>query len=390
MKKSVMLFALLCLLVATLISAAPDFLFAPIQFDDPDLSAIYTRSRFFGYQSLVDRDTTDGELAYDYSAHMLYDTKAKLYRFFEGGRWLRKGKKLADGDHVLQFISKTGEPYSFKMPYNHPEAWTGFEMGQTKYWWSNQFLEPEVMRVGDTYYMYTQIMIGPPQPIDLPGKTAKTGCDRIMLFTSSDAHHWNRFKKRGVVINLDDPERTYLHHQEMLYVPWDKDRRPFWMYVAAVVNGRGMGYWRIRTADPFTFDWQKRERTSGFSQLGNQLGYLKQAPGGPLFVRITFTYAPKQKRTVPSLQFSRDGLHWNFGAGEPVKLAGSKDNEHNQGCWFLGLSTLDGTGELPYLGHNTWRTLYAATTCSSPVAPDIFHSEMGLGELWLKAIPKKR
>ena len=44
--------------------------------------------------------------------------------------------------------------------------------------------------------------------------------------------------------------------------------------------------------------------------------------------------------------------------------------------------------ELEYLGNNKWRAFYVATTCKTPVAPEIFHSEIGLGEVTIEITPK--
>ncbi|MDO8585777.1 MAG: hypothetical protein Q7T82_01945 [Armatimonadota bacterium] len=56
----------------------------------------------------------------------------------------------------------------------------------------------------------------------------------------------------------------------------------------------------------------------------------------------------------------------------------------------MGLSTIDGTGRLEYLGGGRYRAIYAAATCKSPVAPDIFNCEIGVGELLMTIIPKGR
>ena len=170
-------------------------------------------------------------------------------------------------------------------------------------------------------------------------------------------------------------------------MPWDKDRRPFWLYVGVNLDGVFTGYSRIRSADPRSFDWRLREKGAAFSQLGNQLAYARQAPGGPLFVRITFT-GDASGRHVPSLQFSRDGMAWFSGDEGPVLLDGSKDNDKNRNCYFLGISTIDGTGEMEYLGNNTYRAIYGATTSNSPGGGDIWYSEIGAGELIFTITPK--
>jgi hypothetical protein len=206
--------------------------------------------------------------------------------------------------------------------------------------------------------------------------------DRIILFTSPDGADWQRASTaRGVMVNLENPAQTALHHQEVIYVPWDVDGQPWWLYVAADVAGQPHGYFRVRSADPTTFDWTQRQGT-GLAQYGNQIGYVRELPNGPLFVRITFTSLERGK-TVPTLQFSRDGLNWRWGDNGAVLMAGSEDEGNNRNCYFLGLSTLDGTGELEAAGADGYRALYAATTCATAVAPKIFYAEIGLGEMLL-------
>jgi len=351
-----------------------------------DVGSVRVQSRFYGYQAAVDRDTTDGELAYDYCPFLMRDTLAGIYRLYVGGRWLRRGIPGADGDHVLHYVSQTGAAGSWFMPRHRPEFWLPQEEGRTDLWYSSNCLEPEVARVDGTYYMYTQVQGNPAARTDDPEVTEAIGVDRILLFTSDDGFGWQRASTaRGVVVNLDQPEKTALHHEEAIYVPWDADGKPWWMYVAADVAGQPQGYQRLRSADPTTFDWSTRER-AGLAQYGNQIGYIKALPGGPLFIRITFA-GREDGKTVPSLQFSRDGLKWEWGDDGAALLAGSEDEGNNRNCYFLALCTLDGTGELEGTGPGQYRALYAATTCSTPVAPEIFFAEIGLGEVLLTVGP---
>jgi len=352
----------------------------------PEINQIEFYSHFYGFQSAIDRDFTDGQLAYDYSAHLIFDTNYSLYRLYSGGRW---HSELGDGDHVLQHISTTGCGGAWSMPHNRPEFLQGQEEGKPNQWFSRNYLEPEVLVINGVYYMYTQVQVNAGDNIDEPpGAIALTQADRIQLHISYDGDNWRRWsQQRGVVINLDQPTKTSLHHHEVIYVPWDSDGRCFWMYVAANINGAFTGYHRIRSDDPRTFNWQLRESGINLAQLGNQIGYVKEAPGGPLFLRITFT-GDSTGRDVPTLQFSRDGIRWHRPDGETVKLEGSHNNDRNKNCYFLGLSTIDGTGQIEHLGNNLYRLLYIATTSNTPVAPEIFYSEMGVGELIFKITPE--
>lgn len=361
--------------------------------NDLSIKSIEIKSVFYEYNSGFDRPlTTDGEPAYDYSVHIMKD--GSMYRMYTGGRWrVKNNENLIDGDHILLHVSKTGNPGSWKMLYDRPELWNGNDVGDVGKWYSHNTLEPEVMKVNAKYYMWTQVEIDPNEPIDIPGEKAACQADRIQLFTSKDGSDWKRKCDRGVVINVPDPAITMFHHEEMLYVPWDKDNKPFWMYVCADRNGYPRQHYRYRSSDPTTFDYSRRERVVGLGQLGNQMSYAKQAPGGPLFIRITYTDAIDkngEKRATPSLQFSRDGICWTSADDLSATLDGSHNNTLYKGCYFLGISTINGTGELEYVGDNTFKAIYGACTCNSPVVPEIWNSEIGIGELIIKINPKDK
>ena len=134
-----------------------------------------------------------------------------------------------------------------------------------------------------------------------------------------------------------------------------------------------------------TFDWSQREHT-GFPQIGNQIGYAEEAPGGPLFVRITFD-DNGSGRLVPCLQFSRNGLSWSWGDNGRILLDGSTDNADNRNSYFLGISTRDGTGQLDNLGPSQFHFLYGATTSNSPGQPEIWKSQIGVGACRLTLNP---
>lgn len=333
-----------------------------------------TYSKFDGYDSIVDRPTTGGQPAYNYSVNLIKLSSDGSYRAYFGGRWK---SSAGDGDHVLLYGSQTGAGGTWSAIDPEPLFMQGQEEKQAGKWYSGNVLEPEPLLAADgKWILYTQVEIDAGGVIDT-GEKATSQADRIMLLTSADGKNWTRKTDRGVVVNITDPAETQLHHEEVVYVPWDKDKECYWMYVGVNVGGNFTGIYRIRSSDYTTFDFSKREEVSGFSQIGNQIGYLKEAPGGPVFVRITFDGSDT---TVPALQFSADGLNWSDVSND---LQGPAKNQSNNSCYFLGLSTLDGKGALQYLGNNTWAAKYAATTCNSPVQPDIFKSAIGGGTLYI-------
>lgn len=382
MKRRLAFCVVLFLLAAADVKAA--YQYSTVQYPAlGSVSSISFSSQFYGHQSGINRDYTGSAPAYDYSVHIIRD--GTRYRMYSGGRW---SSTLGDGDHVLQHTSITGAGSTWTMPRYRPEFWQGGEEGFPGFWYSGNYLEPEVVYLNGTYYMYTQVQIDPGAPIDIEGQVAATQADRIQLHISSDGDNWTRWSTtRGVVINITNPTVTNLDHEEVVYVPWDTTGRPWWLYTFHFVNGVPKGHVRIRSADPTTYDWNARE-PMGFAlgQLGNQIGYCRQAPGGPIFCRISFA-SDSTGRMVPSLEFSRDGLVWTMGSDGPVLLAGSTDNSRNRNCYFLGMSTLYGQGMIQYLGNNTYRAIYGATTCNSPGGDDIWYSEVGVGEVRFTITP---
>ncbi len=365
-----------------------------VKFNGHDyIDSICVKSRFHGYQSAIDRDLTGGHSAYDYSVHIIktFDQLTPIYRLFSGGRWYIPGSNPAvDGDHILQHYSTTGEGGTWQMWQNEPDVWRGLEDGYSNVWFSGNVLEPEVVLGPDgIWYMFTQVEIREGEPLDIPNMYAAGQADRIQLLTSTDCLTWTRFADRGVIINVDQPTVTNLHHQEVIYVPWDADGKHWWMYIAASIRGLGeQGIFLLRSDSPYTFDWTTKQKT-WFSQFGNQIGYIEH-PLGRLFVRITFGN-DNTSRAVPALQFSTNGLDWynTMQSVGQILMDGSKDNNYNNNCYFLGISTMNGTGLIENTGINTYKAIYGASTSKTPVAPEIFKSEVGVGNLTLEIIPKK-
>lgn len=318
--------------------------------------------------------------AYDYSVDLMKD--GATYKMWHGGRWRtldKDGNVLpsADGDHVMYAWSDNGHRWFRKI--DGPVFSKGDEMGITA-WWSNNFLEPEVVKVKGKYYMYWQAEIDPGKQVDT-GDTAVKQSDRVGLSTSTDGVNWQRKTDRGVIINIPNPTVTNIDHQEAIYVPDDKDGKPWWLYTFHFIDGRAAGHVRLRSNDPTTFDWNAREPVNGMSQIGNQIGYANEAPGGRVFFRITFT-DNGHERAVPTLQLSRDGLNWTMGQADGIArpLLASTDNEkNNKNAYFLGMSTIDGTGRMEYLGGGKFRALYGATMSNGPGQPGIWFSEIGIG-----------
>jgi len=341
-------------------------------------------SVFYGPSSLVYRPTTGGQSAYNYSVHLMWtgEDTGNRYRAYVGGRWK---SSLGDGDHIMQWTAEQGTPGTWSMWSFAPEAWQGQEVGLTGQWYSGEYTEPEVFKdpVSGTWVMYSQVEILAGTPTDTPGVTATIQADRILMFTGSDGKNWTRYQTHGAVTNITNPATTMFHHEEFLYVPWDPDGKVYWLYFALNVNGAYTGIYRIRSTSYLAYDYATMEQTAGFSDIGNQLGYLQEAPGGPLFTRITEAN-DGTGRLVPAMQYSTNGLWWS---GIINYLAGSTDNASNKNCYFMGLSTIYGTGKWRYDGNNRWSAIYGASTMNSPGAPDVWSSEIGEGQVTISLDP---
>ncbi len=325
--------------------------------------------------------------AYNYSVCLMRD--GGMYRLWYGARWRTlntSGVPLPgwDGDHICSATSSDGHEWLRRI--GAPEMYQGKELGKTG-WWTNNYLQPQVVKVDGVYYMFWQVEIQKGQTEDT-GQTALYAGDRIGLSTSTDARTWTRMISRGVVINLPDPAATKLGDEEVLYVANDVDGRPWWLYLFYFTGGHPRGFVRLRSADPTTFDWNLAEHVTGLSQLGNGCAYADRQGKPRVYLRITFATAP-DKRTYPTLQVSADGLTWGFAprsaATSPLQpiLAGSTNDLYNRNVYFLGLSTIDGTGRLEPRGGNRFHAFYAAATSNTPTAPAIFHAQIGLGELMM-------
>ena len=306
--------------------------------------------------------------AYDYSTHIIKTDSG--YILYNGGRYTDYNKDRygeSEGDHVLVYLSDDGVNWHRNL--DAPAFYLGGELGVTNEWWSGNTIEPEVIYVDGTYYMYWQCE---------NYKTYKgttIGADRIGYATSKDGIHFERYTERPVIIN--DPEYIGYDHEEAIYVKDDPDGKCFWLYVRATVNNSGSSFIRIRSADPATFDYKDAEKVNGFSQLGNQIGYLRLDDGTKVFLRITFS------GKGPTLQISADGLDWKMSG---INLPGVDQNADTdrKNCYFCGFSTVNGTGEIEKTEDGTFTFIYGTCCSKSPVAPDIFYANAGRGTCRLK------
>ena len=308
------------------------------------------------------------DVAYDYS---LYGMKiGDEYRLYSGCRW-QDANVSGDGDHIM--LSTSPDGLRWYRYIDAPMFLLGCETGE-KDWWTENTLEPEVLFVDGVYHMYWQCMH------TTPGGNYG---DKIGYARSDDGIHWTRKTDEPAII-CDDPEVGF-NHEEVIYVADDPDGKPYWLYTGHHINGTFCGHIRIRSSDPEWFLYSEREPTDGFSEIGNQIGYLTAPDGRRVFVRITFLILSDDKGgyTVPTLQFSLDGLNF-FGSAE-LKLASVDRTDprasDNLNVYFLGFVTENGTGFIPANEDGSFTLLYFATTANAPGGEPIFRAEAGVGTI---------
>ena len=310
--------------------------------------------------------------AYDYSTHLIKNGDG-TYTLYNGGLYVDYNKDKynpTDGDHVLVYNSDDGVHWHRNL--DAPAFYLGGELGVSGEWWCGNTIEPEVVYVDGTYYMYWQCE----NYTHLEDGTL-IGHDKIGVATSKDGLHFER--KTDVPVIKNEPDYSSFDHEEVIYVEDDADGLPFWLYVRHVVRNVTSKIIRLRSADPTCFDFATAQEVNGWNAFGNQTGWIKLDDGSRLFVRINFIQ--RGAVTVPMLQFSGDGINWR---GSHIVLASQDPDDpiiaNNTNCYFLGFSTVNGTGEIEKLPDGRYKFVYGTCTSKSPVAPAIFYSSIGGGE----------
>jgi len=393
----------------------PAFKTSTINFSNlTGVSSITIKSRYYGAASCINRDFTpagSANWAYDYTVSCIKDTSvAEPYRLYWGGRFK---STYGDGDHVLQAKSKTGLGGTWYMPHpSRPEMWQGIEQGAPNTWYYGNFLSPQIVKVGSTYYMYSNCQIDTYKPIDYPaGATAACMQGRLQLATSTDGDNWTRKTDRGVITNINDPAHYGQCYNELIYEANDASGKPWWLYCFETYNSSTGVMYRIKSNDPTTFDWTQRTiMGTSLGQYGNTMGVCNEAPGGHLYARISFTNRTDDSwydsahsryvyRWVPSMEFSRDGINWTYGSNGPVLMDGLQFDEsldsvtypynRNKQSFNMGFSLINGIN-FEYLGSNTFRAIYFGSEGSpDPYDPNggVFYSEIGCGEVQFTVNP---
>ncbi len=331
--------------------------------------------------------------AYDYSSHIIKTDDG--YILYTGGLYIDYNTDKypqTDADHIMAYTSKDGVTWHRNLDAacfflgNELGVGGGHDLtpGTYENWWAGNTMEPEVLFVDGTYYMYYQCEY---YQYDKDGQLM--GADRIGVATSTDGIHFERKTDSPALISSDI--YSTFTHQEVIYVPDDPDGKCFWMYVRYVHNNREVKRVRIRSADPLCFNMDEDyTECEGLNHIGNQIGYISNydGKGNRLFLRITmqdYNGDGKGQRWVPSLQFSADGVHWILselcmaGANLDIPTEAERPN-----IYFLGFSTVNGTGELAKNADGTgYEFFFVGGTGSSSVAPGIFYGSEGGGYVTL-------
>ena len=329
--------------------------------------------------------------AYDYSSHIIKTEDG--YILYTGGLYCDYNTDKypeTPADHITAYTSKDGMTWHRNLDgacfYLGAElGMSGYQVGDafTEKWWYGNTMEPEVLYVDGVYYMYYQV-----ENYTYSKEGTLMGADRIGVATSTDGIHFERKTDSPVLLSSD--RYSCFTHQEVIYVPDDPDGKCFWMYVRYVHNNYQTKHIRIRSADPLCFNMDEDcTDVSGFMYHGNQIGYISDydGEGNRLFLRITFIEHSEggdhnKRHTVPTLQFSLDGLSW---VDCNLRMAGADpenpDEWERRNVYFLGFSTINGTGEIPKSADGEgYEFFWVGCTSQTPVAPGIFESSEGVGK----------
>ena len=425
---------------------------------------IHSRSRFYGWDAAIPRyrvgHEDDSAPCYDYAPHGMWDEHQGKYVIHAGGRYfdrvLEGGDTWHNGDHAFPYeappVGLDAEPWEFRgrltfepcgVPRydNQAPNYPSYLWGRNKdpdlhlqdrieNWWIDNQLEPVGIRLFDKYLLITQVGIQAERVMDywLPDHPlSEWKADRLRLHTSTlddpyrfephvipfdgldPIYEYDREDLgRGLVVNITNPHEIKFSWEKAIVEPQDPDGKIFWLYTGVFERNTWRGYWRIRSDDPTTFDWNERERAGGFMS-SSQIGYVRLDDGSTLYV--AFRSSTVNNPTDPDWEdvgwltpvFSRDGL--NFGASDSVSvnvgdevaldgravLAGPAQGEGNpdhRRVKFPGFTTIDGWGEFESLGNNWFRTYYL-TTAHVGGGIDVFRETIGLGE-WVFQITDVR
>lgn len=330
--------------------------------------------------------------AYDYSSHVI-QLEDGSYILYTGTLYsdFNNNPNKTEGDHPVAYTSKDGVIWHRNL--DAPCLYTGYEDGVSGEWYSGNTMEPEVVYVNGVFYMYFQT-----ECYTYSEFGEYMGNDHIGVATSTDGIHFTR--NTTPVISTNDPYYSF-DHQEVIYVPDDPDGC-FWMYVWFSHNNVRRGCILLKSDDPTSFhldtnygepgytsatiQLKNAQYVSNFNNLGNQTGYINDVSGGRLFVRISFkdVYDEGNAHKMPSLQFSRDGIKWTE-LVDGLTLASTDvtdpNNAQRKDVYFLGMSTLNGTGEIRPNADGSYTIVYVGCTSNSAAAPAIFYSSEGCGSV---------
>ncbi len=337
--------------------------------------------------------------AYDYSSHIIKTEDE--YILYTGGLCIDYNTdvyKETAADHIMAYTSKDGLVWHRNLDAacfflgNELGVAGNYEPGDvfTEKWWMGNTMEPEVLYVDGTYYMYYQC-----ENYRLDKDGVLMSADRIGVATSKDGIHFDRKTDKPVIITSD--EYACFTHEEVIYVPDDPDGKCFWMYVRYVHNNREVKRIRICSADPTCFNMDEDyTECVGLGHIGNCTGYINDydGRGNRFFVRINmatlaFKGDESRKRWVPTLQLSADGIHW-IDSGIEIASADldNPDEAKRNNICFMGFSTINRTGEIARTADGAgYEFFFVGCTTSSAVAPEIFYSSEGLGRVTFTVTP---
>jgi len=289
----------------------------------------------------------DGHPNYDYSGHILKMESSPYYRMSYGGRCYHdrndncqvpiEGKYPEenpygrDGDHIRYAYSNNGLDWVRSLtPVIQPGKYDSPPKPPTNYDYDNR-MDPTIIKWGDTYYMYYQAMVFSEEQSTLcpapPGQTRQ--CDKILYATSTDLVNWTKHDQ-PVIINAPNDAKFMFPKAIVL------DSK-IWLYFGYVSDGGTtfQGPWVIQSTNPVRFNFNEKIRQQEPVEWGQHAVLWPNDPQKRIHVQV-MTNWPLKSQTgymVPTLSFSKDGIHWiHSDSGNPIDFPSVMKNKHHTFC----------------------------------------------------------
>jgi hypothetical protein len=337
----------------------------------------------------------DGYPNYEYSGHILKMESSPYYRMFYGGRCYhdRNGQcqvpnngqypnpqpepnPYGDGDHVRFAYSNNGLDWTRSLtPIIQPGKYDSPPKPPTNYDYDNR-MDPTIIKWGNTYYMYYQVMVYSDEQASLcpPSAGQPRQCDKILYATSTDLVNW---VKHDQPVIFNDPQDAKFMFPKAIVLDGK-----IWLYFGYVSDGGTtfQGPWVIQSTNPTQFDFNQRVRQQEPVEWGQHAVLWPNDPQKRVHIQVMTNWPLRWGggNMVPTLSFSKDGIHWIYSdSGSPIDFPLIMRNKHHT---FCNIATEINGGLNPLLNNpGKIETFYYCATFDG--ANDVWHSDISAGKL---------